>query len=783
MTLPPGRFDSLPDRSASTAVFRTVPQATWVTWQSACMLFPTVASGIVALIVVTTALWGGAINIQSSSIISQYTIATDAALGMLLSAASLVLLHRGATPPGMERGSRVARTIGRLLAGAVVLMSIVALVGYAVHRDFAFTNGLAPLATHWNTRNRLARMPALSAVALGLLGGALASLDIEWRRVRPAVWFATGAGCTVLSVVLLDAYRAFRSPDRALMSFPAAIALLLLAAGVLACEICAGRVLLMTSLGAGGVLIRRMLPCAFLLPLALSVVRASGVSMGLDPQTGDSALLAVLTMLTVGLIIWGVAVRLERADARWKLLEEDRIRLVSEDALTREREQSERRARVVAVAAHAVTELHAVELVMANALLESANLEADDARSIAEATLWEQSTLLMALPDVVLVIDRDGTYIAAPGNPNLLIRPPDELVGRKMHDFLPAGTADLCIATIREVLDTGRKVQLEYTLVIRGKQVWFEGIVSTLGPTAVLWIGRDISTRKHAEANLAQSQKLEAVGQLAGGIAHDFNNMLAVITGYAGMLLKAIPSTSEWHADVVEIMSAADRAAALTRNLLAFGRRQPLAPSAIDLNTIVLGIHSMLRRVLPEDISLVTTLAPALWLVHADAGQIEQVVMNLVVNARDAMLDGGALTIETNNVVLGQDDDPRDDFLSDGRYVALTVRDTGKGMTDAVRDRIFEPFFTTKDVGKGTGLGLSIAHGVVKQSGGHIRIESAPSLGTTVCIYLPRMVESESEDARNTARGPDEESAGFDAVALGNTEPALLMANDGFGNS
>ena len=774
MTPQPERFEGPTDRSASTVVSRNTPHAPRVAWRFVCALFPPVAAGFAALIVVTTAVWGAAFNVQSLGIISRSTISTDAALGVLMSAASLVLLHHGATPPCVERGSRAQRNVGRLLAGAVALMSIVALVGYAAHRDFAFTSSLTIPGARGNNGGLRARMSALTAIALVLLGAALASLDIEWRRPRPAVWLATGAGSTVLSVVLLEAYRAIPSTNGPLMSFPAASALLLLAAGVLACEICAGRALLFTSRGAGGVLIRRMLPCAFLLPLALSVVRASGVSVGLDPQTGDSALLAVLTMLTVGLIIWGVAVRLERADARWKLLEEDRIRCASEEALTRERAKSERRARVVAVAAHAVTELHAVELVMANALLESATLEADDARSIAEATLWEQSTLLMALPDVVLVIDRDGKYLSAPGNPTLLIRPPEELVGRKMHDFLPAATADLCVATIREVLDTGRKVQLEYALAIRGKQIWFEGIVSTLSPTAVLWIGRDISKRKHAEANLAQSQKLEAVGQLAGGIAHDFNNMLAVITGYAGMLLKAIPSTNEWHADVLEIMSAADRAAALTRNLLAFGRRQPLAPSAIDLNTIVLGIHSMLRRVLPEDISLVTTLAPALWLVHADAGQIEQAVMNLVVNARDAMLDGGALTIETDNVVLRHDDHPRDDFLSDGRYVALTVRDTGQGMTDAVRDRIFEPFFTTKDVGKGTGLGLSIAHGVVKQSGGHIQIESAPGLGTTICIYLPRMVESESEDVRDTARGPGEKSAGFDAVAHGNTESALL---------
>ena len=325
MSPQPERFEGFPPRSTSTIVSRNTSHATGLTWRFLCALFPPVAAGVVALVVVTTALWGATFTVRSLGSISRYTMSTDAALGMLMSAASLVLLHRGATPPNVASGSRSQRNVGRLLAGAVVLMSIVALFGYAVHRDFALTSSLQLPGTHGNNWRSRARMPALTAAALLLLGSALASLDIEWRRPSPAVWFAAGAACTVLAVVLLDAYRAFHSTDSELMGFPAVIALLLLSVGVLACEICAGRMLLVTSPGAGGVLIRRMLPCAFLLPLALSVVRASGVSLGLDPQTGDSALLAVLTMLTVGLIIWSVAVRLERADSRWKLLEQDRI--------------------------------------------------------------------------------------------------------------------------------------------------------------------------------------------------------------------------------------------------------------------------------------------------------------------------------------------------------------------------------------------------------------------------------------------------------------------------
>jgi two-component system cell cycle sensor histidine kinase/response regulator CckA len=268
----------------------------------------------------------------------------------------------------------------------------------------------------------------------------------------------------------------------------------------------------------------------------------------------------------------------------------------------------------------------------------------------------------------------------------------------------------------------------------------------------------DITQRKQAEDHLRQAQKMDAVGQLAGGIAHDFNNMLTAITGYSVLLLDELDPSDPKREDVQEIKAAADRAATLTRQLLAFSRRQMLQPEVIDLNKTVGEMEKMLRRLVVEDIKLVTVLEPELGRVKADPGQVEQVLMNLVVNARDAMPDGGTLTLETANVRLGEAYAGRHAPLAipSGEYVRLTVSDTGCGMDDVTRARIFEPFFTTKPKGKGTGLGLSTVYGIVKQSGGYIWCYSEPGEGTTFKIYLPRTdavaEQPNGDDARSTSR-------------------------------
>jgi PAS domain S-box-containing protein len=248
----------------------------------------------------------------------------------------------------------------------------------------------------------------------------------------------------------------------------------------------------------------------------------------------------------------------------------------------------------------------------------------------------------------------------------------------------------------------------------------------------------DNTERKRLEEQFRQAQKMEAVGRLAGGVAHDFNNLLTVITGYSEILLGRIPAEDLLRPMVVEVQKAAERAAGLTRQLLAFSRKQILAPVEIDLNAVVADMEAMIRRLIGEDIVLVAVREPLLGRVTADRGQIEQVLMNLVVNARDAMPHGGELAIETHNVLLDGARRPGDSEFRPGPYVLLAVRDSGCGMDATTKARLFEPFFTTKEVGKGTGLGLATAYGIIKQSKGHIEVESEPGRGTTFTIYLPR---------------------------------------------
>lgn len=270
----------------------------------------------------------------------------------------------------------------------------------------------------------------------------------------------------------------------------------------------------------------------------------------------------------------------------------------------------------------------------------------------------------------------------------------------------------------------------------------------------------DTTERKMLEEQLRQSQKLEAVGQLAGGIAHDFNNLLTAILGYSDLAIRRLNAEDPLHRNLSEIKRAAERASSLTSQLLAFSRKQILQPKVINLNSIVSDMDRMLRRLIGEDIDLLTKTEPELGSVKADPGQIEQVLLNLAINARDAMHEGGKLTIETANVSLGGEYAVRHVGNASGDYVMLAVSDTGTGMDDETRARCFEPFFTTKEVGRGTGLGLSTVYGIVTQSGGNIWVYSEVGRGTTFKIYLPRIdtaADETASDARSaqTTRGTE----------------------------
>ncbi len=253
-----------------------------------------------------------------------------------------------------------------------------------------------------------------------------------------------------------------------------------------------------------------------------------------------------------------------------------------------------------------------------------------------------------------------------------------------------------------------------------------------------------VARELHMAEQMRQSQKMEAIGRLAGGIAHDFNNLLTVISGYSDLLLSRTDSDISSRKEIEEIRKAGRRATALTSQLLAFSRKQMLLPKVIDLNTVVQETIAILRRLIGENIELVTDLDRALGPVKADPGQIEQVIMNLVVNARDAMPDGGAIVLETCNIVIDETLTDDDDIMQPGHYVMLSVRDTGIGMDVETKSHIFEPFFTTKDTGKGTGLGLATAYGIVRQSEGHITVESTPGAGTLFKLFFPLVQEEVS---------------------------------------
>ncbi len=278
---------------------------------------------------------------------------------------------------------------------------------------------------------------------------------------------------------------------------------------------------------------------------------------------------------------------------------------------------------------------------------------------------------------------------------------------------------------------------------------------------------REREELRRLEGQLRQSQKMEAVGQLAGGIAHDFNNLLTVINGYSDLLLSDMDADDPRRASIELIHDAGARAAALTRQLLAFGRKTVVAPRVLDLNAAVADVERLLRRVIGEDIVMVTSLAPDLGHVRIDPGQLEQVLMNLAVNARDAMPAGGHLTIETRNVVLDESYARSRVAVRPGPHVRLSITDDGAGMDDDTMAHIFEPFFTTKGMDKGTGLGLATVYGIVTQAGGHVAVTSRPGEGTTMAIHLPRSDEPVDLHPRGASR-----------PAPGGTETLLLVEDE-----
>jgi len=361
----------------------------------------------------------------------------------------------------------------------------------------------------------------------------------------------------------------------------------------------------------------------------------------------------------------------------------------------------------------------------------------------------------------------------------------DELIGMGNDRYTDQENRKKLFQAFNSVYRTGEPVKEFDWEVIRkdGRKVYGEVSVSLIRsstgqPIGFRGIARDITERKRAEKEMAalqeqltQSQKMEAIGRLAGGVAHDFNNLLTVIKGYSQLSLLDLKENNPLWENIQEIQKAAQRAADLTRQLLAFSRRQILDLKVLDLNSLLKDTDKMLRRIIGEDIELVILSSENLGRVKIDPSQIEQVIFNLAVNARDAMPSGGRFTIETANVELDEEYARAHIGVVPGHYVRLSVSDTGVGMSPEVKEKVFEPFFTTKDKGKGTGLGLSTVYGIVNQSKGNIWVYSEPGHGTTFKIHLPR-VEG-ALDALHEQDETDSFPRGSETVLLVEDEPSV----------
>ncbi len=414
--------------------------------------------------------------------------------------------------------------------------------------------------------------------------------------------------------------------------------------------------------------------------------------------------------------------------------------------------------------------------------MDSALLQEISARSSFERQRTLLRTLIDAMPDLVFTKHTDGRFdlVNHAAYTMFGLEREEQMTGKTVFDLYPSDIAERRTADDRAVF-AGRTLHNheEQRTNAAGKARWFLATKLPLRDArdrivGLIGISRDITDRKQAElqrdrfqSELQQSQKMEAIGQLAGGIAHDFNNLLTIIAGHSGLLLAqpdAAPGVKE---SVREIADAAERAAGLTRQLLAFSRQAMLQPEVIDVNATVLETSALLRRLIGEDIALTTVLDPQVAAVRVDPNQLNQILMNLALNARDAMPRGGKLTIGTANVTLDDAYVATHLGAKAGAHVMLSITDSGTGMSPDVLSRIFEPFYTTKGVGKGTGLGLSMVFGIVQQSGGGIHVYSEPNHGSTFKIYLPAVQELVVAVTSSRAE-----------VSHGGTETILLVEDD-----
>jgi two-component system, cell cycle sensor histidine kinase and response regulator CckA len=579
-----------------------------------------------------------------------------------------------------------ARRLVQLLALAVLAIGAATLVEYVFDVGLGIDRLL--FADPWTTgAHPPGRMGANTALCFVLAGGSLLAVDVSWRGMRPAQLGALAIA--VIAFVAASGY-AFGVPHLASgfvsaqitpMALHTACALLLLSAAIVAARPGVGVLGLLMSPGAGGALLRRLALPVVVLPLTLGWLRLQAQEAHWFDTRQGIVLFATSLIVLFGTLILLTARSLERADEQ---------------------------------------------------------------RTRSEAIVRDQAALLDLTSDAVFVRDFESERLTfwSRGAERLYGFSGADALGRIPHDLLHTRWPEGGLTAVAASLERDGRWEGELghrTADGRELTVLCRKAVSRDGdgrPRAVLEITTDITTRKQLEEQLRQSQKLEAVGQLAGGVAHDFNNLLTAINGFgriAGELVGDGPGAGE----IDEVLKAGERASQLTRQLLAFSRQQVLELVDLDLGEVAENLEPMLRRLIGEDIEVLVHARWGLPSVRADRSQIEQVLMNLAVNARDAMPGGGTLTIETRPATLDEAYARNDVELEPGRYVCLSVTDTGTGIPPEIADHLFDPFFTTKEVGHGTGLGLATVHGIVTQLGGTVHVYSEPGHGASFKLYLP----------------------------------------------
>jgi PAS domain S-box-containing protein len=627
------------------------------------------------------------------------TMDANTALAFVLSGLSLWLRCAEPTP--------TRRRLADICASAVLLIALLTFLQYALQRDFGIDRLLFLSIARSPGTPSPSQMAPVTASFFIITSIALLLLDVEDHRGhRPAQWLVFLVGPSALAA-LIGYLFVVLSPPRYIpdvsMTWHTALTFLLLAVGLLCARPDRGGMQIVTADAAGGAVARRLLPAAVMVPILLCMLIYLGYDAQLYSPVFGLAIFTMLNSVVLTTLVWRTAGTLNQTDGQRRRTEAQR------NALNAALQQ-----------AHAFREK----------VLDSAVL-------------------------VVIALNMEGRFTLVNRRMTEITGySAEELIGQPFAALLPADNRSLVVERLEHTLQEGIPlIQAEMQLICKDGSLvslvyGWSALFSEGKTVGMVGTGEDITERKRLEEQLFQARKMESVGRLAGGIAHDFNNLLTAILGYAELAGLKLEEGYLRKDDLEQIRKAADRAAALTNQLLAFARRQVIEPRIINLNALIRNLDTILQRLIGEHITLAVELAPDLHSVCVDPNQVEQILINLVVNARDAIaLDGGKILVETANAPLDTEYARQHEGVLPGDYVLLAVSDTGSGIDEAVQLQIFEPFFTTKEKGRGTGLGLATVYGIVKQAGGHIWLYSEVGEGTTFKIYLPRATETAEVDA------------------------------------